>query len=595
MKWNHYSAFFVAPAALVFVLSSFPIHAFYTQKAVDLEVAHSTLSPGAIQVLVEQEVGKVFREFHVSTTGEEDIHGDHGHNQGEISEDHEEQMSTMVSTYIDSLASSGALRGVPGPKGDQGPRGEKGGRGERGPRGPKGESGTDGSVKKVSLLATDHQGKDSEMQSAGDEGDSTQIVAVGTASIDAPTLRKEMDSAVRSYIDALVASGALTGPQGKKGDTGPAGTPGTSQNLNGLPGIDGIQQHYIPAIIDSEGATSFTATALNSESLKSEEAEFSSLATDGETSLRGAVTVALSMAGRADAPIKGLHVAEPSITLQGTGTSTHPYARAMTIDAPTVTGEVPGQTVSSAATLYLGTPAVGQNAAITANRIIDTESGAYLSGGGTWTNASSRALKENFADLDAGDMLKKVNQLKITRWNYKADSSDTTHIGPVAEEFYAAFGVGGIEGMRSISTIDPSGIALLAIQALSQQILSIDLSWLRSTLASVGVAIEDGVMRVQKLFASSIQTESFTVGSADRPHGIQLYDTETGAPFCVVVSNGALQNIAEACSSASVKPELAAQSAQETVSTEQPTQEETVDPAPQESPKEESKAALPTQ
>ena len=47
------------------------------------------------------------------------------------------------------------------------------------------------------------------------------------------------------------------------------------------------------------------------------------------------------------------------------------------------------------------------------------------------------------------------------KWNYKG--SDETHIGPIAEDFYRIFGVGVDE--KSISTIDPSGVALAAIQA----------------------------------------------------------------------------------------------------------------------------------
>ncbi|MBI3633769.1 MAG: DUF5011 domain-containing protein [Candidatus Vogelbacteria bacterium] len=42
------------------------------------------------------------------------------------------------------------------------------------------------------------------------------------------------------------------------------------------------------------------------------------------------------------------------------------------------------------------------------------------------------------------------------------------HIGPIAQDFYKAFGLGGIDGNRAISTIDPAGVALLGIQALSK-------------------------------------------------------------------------------------------------------------------------------
>ncbi len=88
--------------------------------------------------------------------------------------------------------------------------------------------------------------------------------------------------------------------------------------------------------------------------------------------------------------------------------------------------------------------------------------GAYLSTGGTWTNASDRNKKENFQPLDGNTILKKISRLPLTRWNYKGQSEQ--HIGPVAQDFYRIFQVG--ENDKTISTIDPSGIALIGVQAL---------------------------------------------------------------------------------------------------------------------------------
>jgi trimeric autotransporter adhesin len=93
--------------------------------------------------------------------------------------------------------------------------------------------------------------------------------------------------------------------------------------------------------------------------------------------------------------------------------------------------------------------------------------GANLTKGGAWTNSSSRSLKEDFQTLDKSEVLKKVNALYISRWKYIGTETPEYHIGPIAEEFYAAFKT-GIED-KSISTIDPSGVALVAIQALSEK------------------------------------------------------------------------------------------------------------------------------
>ena len=91
--------------------------------------------------------------------------------------------------------------------------------------------------------------------------------------------------------------------------------------------------------------------------------------------------------------------------------------------------------------------------------------GAYLTAGGTWTNASSRNKKENFSELNSDDLLQKIQQLSIQKWKYKGTAE--YHIGPVAEDFYKAFGLGTDD--KGISTVDPAGIALAAIKELITQ------------------------------------------------------------------------------------------------------------------------------
>ena len=75
--------------------------------------------------------------------------------------------------------------------------------------------------------------------------------------------------------------------------------------------------------------------------------------------------------------------------------------------------------------------------------IVANANGAYLTAGGAWTNGSSRDYKENFTPVDGADILSKIGKLDIEQWNYINESASTTHIGPIAEDFFNIFGLGG--------------------------------------------------------------------------------------------------------------------------------------------------------
>jgi len=97
-----------------------------------------------------------------------------------------------------------------------------------------------------------------------------------------------------------------------------------------------------------------------------------------------------------------------------------------------------------------------------------TSIGAQLpSGSGSWSSLSDRNVKENFDSVDGEDLLARLARIPILTWNYKAQDPAIRHMGPMAQDFYAAFGLG--EDDRHISTIDADGVALAAIQALYQQ------------------------------------------------------------------------------------------------------------------------------
>ena len=169
--------------------------------------------------------------------------------------------------------------------------------------------------------------------------------------------------------------------------------------------------------------------------------------------------------------MSGINSEAHTVTLSGANPTTYPTFYANSLGAMTLNGTNTNQTVTTGSTLYVATPVAGANVTVTNLYPINTQTGAYLSSGGTWTNASDRNLKEDFTPVDPAEMLNKINTLPVTEWDYKTEGPTVKHIGPVAQDFYAAFGVGN--NNTSISTIDPAGIALLGIQALSKQVRNI--------------------------------------------------------------------------------------------------------------------------
>jgi hypothetical protein len=92
--------------------------------------------------------------------------------------------------------------------------------------------------------------------------------------------------------------------------------------------------------------------------------------------------------------------------------------------------------------------------------------GAYCTAGGQWTSVSDRNAKQDFTAIQPKEVLAKVATLPITQWRYKVETNGVKHVGPMAQDFYSAFGLG--ESDRAIGTVDADGVALAAIQGLNE-------------------------------------------------------------------------------------------------------------------------------
>jgi hypothetical protein len=81
---------------------------------------------------------------------------------------------------------------------------------------------------------------------------------------------------------------------------------------------------------------------------------------------------------------------------------------------------------------------------------------------------SDRAVKHQVAAVDVDALLAGVLALPIASWSYTADDPAVRHIGPMAQDFAAAFEVGDDD--RHIHAADATGVALASIQALAARL-----------------------------------------------------------------------------------------------------------------------------
>lgn len=97
------------------------------------------------------------------------------------------------------------------------------------------------------------------------------------------------------------------------------------------------------------------------------------------------------------------------------------------------------------------------------------ESGGHLTIAGEMTataynTSSSRALKENIVAVDGREVLDRLVAIPVAEWTFHSDEAGTRHLGPMAEDFRTAFGLGSDE--RHIGLMDATGVAMAAIQGL---------------------------------------------------------------------------------------------------------------------------------
>jgi hypothetical protein len=90
-----------------------------------------------------------------------------------------------------------------------------------------------------------------------------------------------------------------------------------------------------------------------------------------------------------------------------------------------------------------------------------------------FTASSDVHQKENFQPVDKEEVLGKLRGLRLTTWNFIGhDPKQFRHYGPMAQDFFAAFGhdgIGQIGTETTITSTDMDGILMIAAQALERR------------------------------------------------------------------------------------------------------------------------------
>jgi hypothetical protein len=105
----------------------------------------------------------------------------------------------------------------------------------------------------------------------------------------------------------------------------------------------------------------------------------------------------------------------------------------------------------------------------TNNNTSSLTNGVYLApNSGAWASLSDSNAKTEVTAVKPREILAKLAALPVTEWQYKADPGHRRYIGPMAQDFRAAFGLGSDD--KTISTLDSDGVMYAAIQGLVEEL-----------------------------------------------------------------------------------------------------------------------------
>ena len=362
------------------------------------------------------------------------------------------------------------LTGPPGPTGPEGPPGATGPIGATGPPGTTGATGSTGAG------ATGATGP------AGATGNTGLTGATGSTG---PT-------------GATGATGPPGGPPGPTGPTGPTGPPGIPtngagaydlSNLNGFFSTGTIGQGSVPTtgggthMMWFPGKAAFRAGFTDFPSFWADPSVgVGSMALGGNTMASGEGSMAIGFNARSLA-LKSIALGSDTIASGDLSLALGAGARTNSIAGAVVIADGSGLLVATgAANQFLARAAGGFRFRSSA----DLSTGCDIPAATAAINCtSSRWVKDHVRPLDEDDLLARLRGVPVNTWSYIGEAGRVRHVGPFAEDFHAAFGLGASDTAIGLQDID--GVTFAAVKALDArtQALARENAALREELAAL--------------------------------------------------------------------------------------------------------------
>ena len=158
------------------------------------------------------------------------------------------------------------------------------------------------------------------------------------------------------------------------------------------------------------------------------------------------------------------------------------------------------------------------------NTVMTLDSSGNLKLDGYLTELSDQNAKQWFASADNKQILEKVASLPIKTWSYKGDAAGVRHMGPVAQDFYAAFGLGA--DSLHIAPLDVNGVALASIQALNAKVVEKE-----AQISQLEKQVKSLESRIAVLEGRGVDRKADTIWSQFSPLAFALLGLVIGAKF----------------------------------------------------------------